>query len=645
MSLSDRAHVLSVGSAASFFYGDDFATNPDSGRILTKNDEQYELMEPYPSPPYTDSNATRRIPLPGSLSAHSDDIDTSQIGGVLDSPVVFQRAHSPPLSPPPTLPTLTTELPFGDDQTSTLISAPLALERHMEVIHSYNLALSLQTIPLGQESHLLSPLSPEFIANPHDAYDDEANAVAQSTAPFDLGPLGTLLLEEDESPISPSSMFEEDKCPWTPHSLYSTLGYIDVGQEFLSHNHQDQRHLQSLCEYSMDHFLPGIVSEQLGDFPYPSSPLIAHRELDLDGYSSYFDHYGDYGGAPGSQSPCVRTLDLQEDNDEAELGLSLASFPAPGVNISPMPPPTASSLFSSECDWDPSSSTLDATTDSTIAVSAPGSSLLLLDVDFEYNEHAPMSLPSPSSSSISSSPDILLESLDSRIFNLGEADLGPEYVTLMSHPELQDDLRALLALRRQAQVAEKAAKCREHELEMSMSLQEQERRNISPDVKITVPQMQEKFDVRSSRKRQKERCREIGALVSLTLFGESKPITEKSSSQQNSSHMNSSEASTKLSKKVSKKKRSITSMAQLVARMVLRRRDASTERFTSRQIGSVHHGLCSPPGGSRPYTRSPLWQCVTVDDQADDLEDDDDDSLGLGAGLNLKGFGDFQSGQ
>src|ERR1700761_3281534 len=73
---------------------------------ITHENEDAGVSAVYPSPPPTNSQPKRNVPLPTT---------THEFGGILDSPVVLMKAPAPtPLSPPPTIPTPTLALPPTD---------------------------------------------------------------------------------------------------------------------------------------------------------------------------------------------------------------------------------------------------------------------------------------------------------------------------------------------------------------------------------------------------------------------------------------------------------------------------------------------------------------------------------------------------
>ncbi|KAK7036038.1 hypothetical protein R3P38DRAFT_2910312 [Favolaschia claudopus] len=125
------------------------------GFVCTTTDQPNENQDAgnpcvYPSPPPTTSQPKQNVPLPSAARYHQH-----QFGGILDSPLVLMKApaHSP-LSPPPTIPTLTHALPPSDAQDSQVPSLLLPIEE----LHDES-----QSSPRPRTPQLLSPISPEWL--------------------------------------------------------------------------------------------------------------------------------------------------------------------------------------------------------------------------------------------------------------------------------------------------------------------------------------------------------------------------------------------------------------------------------------------------------------------------------------------------
>lgn len=113
---------------------------------------------PYPSPPAT--NVKQTVPLP-TLHFYA----ARETGGILDSPLFMYHdvltTHAP-ISPPPTIPTPTLELPQADGVTC------VGSESRE---YSSSLLGATPSTP-GEAQQLLSPLSPEWES--HDIPSDVA---------------------------------------------------------------------------------------------------------------------------------------------------------------------------------------------------------------------------------------------------------------------------------------------------------------------------------------------------------------------------------------------------------------------------------------------------------------------------------------
>ncbi|KAJ3981434.1 hypothetical protein F5890DRAFT_541692 [Lentinula detonsa] len=810
---NQRATSAGVGSPSH----DDFLPSLETSLSIdkikkspTKSHDEYEdetrLVITPASYPYHHHTQELSLPSPSctpNLSPHGEhdekDFDSntspfrktaphcvspaSHIGGILDSPVLHMHLRVP-ISPPPTLPTFTADLPSNkEDQASPPdnVFTPSLLELYMgdRDLHGLTLDQCNQPELALWNAHLLSPLSPQstdgityLCTSPQLSGGPSALSPCEGSdrftepfPPFGFDPLdlNSLLLDQEAMPSTMSStldMLDEAKCSWMPHSLYSPLDHIDTARctgetttphssysqnlsgPLCHHQAQDWDHVQRHLSYPSPEFSPDQPMESA--LPHPSPPLVRRyielddlkdREHIYDGlsalasgsnqsaehFNSYDDHY-DYeydADALGSQSPSMRNFMLPELEADAEmeitsdsgLGLSLTSLPtssdlltSPSSSVQSLPTQACSSSASSsttllelpqwgsEPDTSKSASSVELgifeSDDQFDSHNTKSSNFLLLDMDIHSSPPSqthtlyPDRLPSPNT---------LIESLDSRLSHFpldssctnifSDADC-PEYKVLRANPGLYQDLLQLLALRRKAQTVERNAKRKEQELEAEVDVMRIGRTGTDarlPPPSLAVAQA-EKAEARSARKREKERCREIASMVALTLFGGGGNGTEsnvnvKSSDDDAAANIDSMDfGQTFLMKtgasqfikgsnerKKKKKRVSLVSMAQLVARMILRRRDNSCS--PSSFSGPVsHQPLFSPPGvGPRHYAKSPLWQSTTIgyneevrcEDvnmglgveggvvEKDKGEIDNDD---LGVGLRLKGFGDFGDG-
>ncbi|KDQ34195.1 hypothetical protein PLEOSDRAFT_1100124 [Pleurotus ostreatus PC15] len=277
----------------------------------------------YPSPPPTNSNPKRSVPLP-AITFHSGcgskcfvfgSVNTKAVmgpGGIPSPPDIQQI----PISPPPTIHTTIHALPTLHDATTPLILPPTPEEEEAQIIDdSDDSILTFPPIPEEDEyqsdeavdspaaaptlselpdAQLLSPLSPEWtptgIADfllPQD--DDDYSLLSNDGGPFSLrrslhshGPFSPPFLaplniptgeagpshdhgmedDVDSSPEDPESLFT----PRTPESIEVPLLGNDVG--FLSKLDFD-------CMDEEDHI----------QISHPSSPSISTHnlpELDFD---------------------------------------------------------------------------------------------------------------------------------------------------------------------------------------------------------------------------------------------------------------------------------------------------------------------------------------------------------------------------
>ncbi|KAH7877280.1 uncharacterized protein C8R40DRAFT_1168622 [Lentinula edodes] len=544
---SGNTRVLRVGSPSSPH--DEFSSSTSNDKTLTKINDEYETYcqavtppAAYPSPPHTDVDAVCKIPLAPFMSGlypHDDEEDypdashskqnmrhamsTSPIGGALDSPLIYLQ-HPAPLSPPPTFPAPTTLLP-RPKKTTEIPLMLFYLRACWGLLRSIITHATLRS--LSQRSRSIRMIICHGI----------------SVIGHSLG-LYSLLLDQTgiPSPASPSfGMYEEYKCPWTPRSLDSssnddgTARYITKSMTTAPHlsypspKSSHWPHQIPLHPPSHPPFLSPDISTELpmqSEFPHPSSPSIRYIELHGPVYDSE---------APGSQSPSIRTFELpelEEDEDletgfHSALGLSLTSFPT--MSEISLAPEDSSSRFSSLSQYILQNSPSLITCSPPISAnfndagydSATPSSMLLLDVNIESSQNIkfnPGRLPSPNT---------LVESLDSRSSHLpldsSPSDIPsyadcPEYAVLRAQPDLYQCLLRLLALHRKAQISEKEAKIRERELVPLVEL---------TDMCVVEA---EKTEAKSTRQREKERRREVAAIVALTLFGGTHDDTKSSPS-------------------------------------------------------------------------------------------------------------------
>ncbi|KAK7040298.1 hypothetical protein VNI00_009766 [Paramarasmius palmivorus] len=172
-------------------------------------------------------------------------------------------------------------------------------------------------------------------------------------------------------------------------------------------------------------------------------------------------------------------------------------------------------------------------------------------------------------------------------------DLDPAAYASCSDP----DVARLIQLRKKAQSLERSAREREEKMLMS-------------------GWMAARAEARKERKREKERVKEISAMLRLRLEGNGQGLAV------------ADEDMTSPSPKKGKTKRVISSMAQLVARMMFRRRECSDRPM-------IHTPLPPSVEVKRFRPSSPLRHSWSI---SDDEEESEDDEMGLDG---LKGFDDM----
>ncbi|KAJ3806458.1 hypothetical protein F5876DRAFT_68933 [Lentinula aff. lateritia] len=209
----------------------------------------------------------------------------------------------------------------------------------------------------------------------------------------------------------------------------------------------------------------------------------------------------------------------------------LRNSPSPITCLPPAPSPISTRTI--ESDWDTSTPNLSpANFDDARYDSASPFNMLLLDMNVESPENHksnPGRLPSPNT---------LVQSLDSRsshlLLDYSLSDIPsyvdcPGYTVLRAQPDLYQDLSRLLALHRKAQASEKEAKIRKRALVAQVELTDMcsagEKIASTMDVApVKLPSSSlvvievEKAEARATRKCEKERRREVAAIIALTPF-------------------------------------------------------------------------------------------------------------------------------
>ncbi|KAJ6630384.1 hypothetical protein B0H10DRAFT_984840 [Mycena sp. CBHHK59/15] len=463
------------------------------GFVCTTTSDPHENQEShphlvYPSPPPTNSQPKRNVPLPFPGAARNCQY---QYGGILDSPVVLMSAPTPtPLSPPPTIPTPTHALPPSDAHS---------YEDEAQPFSSLLQPIPEHESPRLPQTQLLSPISPEWtthhkpeedlfgaddssgcvlMSQPHkSAYDyafapGEDDDVLAGAPPFGRPALRPLDIPMYEAP--PNKMQVDQGV---------LLGFPGV---VLDEGHEDDAN-------SPFEFMP----------PSPFSPIcdLDFSESDLDG----LDLDMDLGTGPSSYtSPSLRSFASlpSPDLDDLDLDMDLC----PGIGMSPSSPsrryvaslPSFDASAHSEAfpDFDYSPSPYDtsaATADTDLAMSSPDAPPSLLPTPHPSANALLLDLPAPT---LDNKPPALLDTFSPE--ELVER-LPPGYPLA--------ELEGLLAVRRRAGVALAAA------LSSSSS--------TFPSAPALGVRAQEKprdsGEPRRRRKRAKELGREVDALVGLVL--------------------------------------------------------------------------------------------------------------------------------
>ncbi|KAH7924082.1 hypothetical protein BV22DRAFT_538491 [Leucogyrophana mollusca] len=305
---------------AHYSQADHSSENHWQSRVEQSNPCGLVFYNPYLSPPPSSSSSKSTVPLPEEIGEFEPIYSTHAIG-VLDSPTVMRRedlsCHKP-LTPPPTLPLLTLELPdsdgdvafegdedmmesFGDESTddecdeqmpsarvedySVLPLSPLSptIGSSHSPIKSSGLGVQPEPPSGNQSSDFFHPLwSPDFL----------------SSKDKDL-PMDTSLMNNDDfSPLispplqTPSPLFEFDM----PRPL---LAPLDI--PWPCHNTQPDHRIPSSPRGS-------LLSLNDADEPSPpESPSILHMDLpDID---------DDRAPHIIPSSPCRRSCSFLPDSD------------------------------------------------------------------------------------------------------------------------------------------------------------------------------------------------------------------------------------------------------------------------------------------------------------------------------------------
>ncbi|KAJ7290240.1 hypothetical protein C8J57DRAFT_1705682 [Mycena rebaudengoi] len=543
------------------------------GFICNTNSEPHEKTNNsvYPSPPPTNSQQKRNVPLPGAMQQQY------QFGGILDSPVVHMSA--PPVaglfSPPPTIPTSTHALP--DDEPVAFSSKTTLLQPIAED------ETPSQPQPQPQ---LLSPISPEWTTS------------CKPEELFATGDTGDSVLMAQDPDGAHDYYTEKDVLGGAMPFGRPALHHLDIPSYHdhatpQSDMHADQPVLLGFSGTSMPHLIEEEGQDVTSSFGYtppsPSSPFRDLKPSDLD------DLDMDY--QPFYASPSLRSFASlpSPDLDDLELDMDIG----PGMGMSPSPSRRCVASLPSFDDEDidfsnfaydtslepidfdmssPSASSSSSFSPQTSPLPSPHFNALLLD------------LPAPDATAIQSSktPSVLDTLSTAELAALLPAGYPPA------------ELDGLLGVRERAGEALAAA------LSSSPS---------SPTLGQDTPR--DAGEPRRRRKRAKELTREVDALVGLVLgllptptaaAVDSAPVEAVAAPGYfDDEHPNKKAAKAKAKMKARGEKTGLVgsaSVPQLVARMILRRRDRGArvlaEAPKKDRVGSPLGRCCFSLEGDEP---------------------------------------------
>lgn len=507
----------------------------------------------YPSPPHTSSQPKQSVPLPSNEDLACP---IPHFGGVLDSPMIYKHEALrcvAPLSPPPTAPTPTQALPPTEHDLLSTVEhgdyheAPQAGDGHLATVSAH----------AANAVQLLSPLSPEW----------ETNQMSDMPSP-ESSKDSVLLSSPRLLPISPGSFDYLEYCADGPSCERPFLPLLDIPDRFPHSDDSWGDYLPPSMDMDFGGFkgLPMVSSppaspqpsilkldddivfdepflDQSQLFPHPSSPSIhSIRPLSFD-LDDDIDSY-QHPSSPSRRSfSSLPALDFQDDevfDTPLSPGHMMLSLPGADTDDDLIPADLAPASYNPSIDDFPIS---------------PSSkrSLLLLD---DPNDVPPPRSPSPEN-----------------------FDLDPALISECSDP----DLHRLCELREKSQAAERAARQLEAQL-------------------LEQGSVHMRAEARRVRKREKERSREISALLRLKLSERGVDVAPVDEQQ-------------RLTRSPSRKV--ISSMAQLVARMMFRRHD------TFRPLANRKTSFSSSASDTRssPLARSSL-PLDSVDQQASWSDDD-----------------------
>lgn len=414
-----------------------------------------DSVKVYPSPPSGSSSSASTISLPEE-SGESTHLYFTHLAGVLDSPPVMRRedlAPQRPLTPPPTMPHPTLNLPEAD------VDLPLYgqevdevddIEEQYADDESYP-SPSGSSPPHSAKSDLsLSPLSPSW-----DPPCAQALSIASSQDFSDSDHPNALF-----SPCDACAPLALDYCHPLPHSPRKPSSLLDVDVEAPTP-------LLALIS------IPWVSSQSPESDPEPPSSSSS---------SSSLTSLSDYDELPPPSSPLISRLDLPDLEDD---GLP---------KIIPSSPSRRSCLGlpDSDSDVEMSDSAIDP------VLTLPGQPLLSLPGAETDDDLIPriVALQSRTIPFTSSRPLLFID--DPRDVPLPRSPSPEDFDLCLSPEDITDpELAQLFDLRKRSIAAERAARRVEA---------------LTDDVDLFT-----QAEARKIRKRERERSKEVGTLIRLKL--------------------------------------------------------------------------------------------------------------------------------
>ncbi|KAG6902074.1 hypothetical protein C0995_004773 [Termitomyces sp. Mi166 len=475
------------------------------------------------------------------------------------------------MTPPPTIPTPTLALPPADADMDTDSELPPIPTSH-DGWDASLLSLPSASSCSDQDSGLLSPISPEWTTNGI-VYDMAPSLPSSSNTPSVLlgGNHSHLFSEPESLPY----LQESDDNNTSPHCR-SILPHLDIPFQFSPESTWSESPTSSV-DFDEELDMLATPSTPPMDMDIPSTPrslptspfsdeLTFTTDDKLFGNDFRDEKYLNFLQPPlheleflpelddipnSPSSPSLRSFSTlpslhDEDEDEDEDPDGLTSPPSPGATLISLP----------DADHDDFLFPSDPDLPSDFPISPFGSSsgsLLLLE-----DETLPRS-PSPEN-----------------------CDVDPASIEDSTDP----DIRRLGELWRRSLNAERIAR------QLEQTLLEQ-------------GAVHQRWEARRARKKEKERGREIGAMLRLKM-------AQEKGKEMETLRVEGVEMEEREEERAVKKKGSISSMEQLVAKMMLRRND------TYRSLANRKTPLTSKFYTSSPLVRYGDFVGMDVDDEGED---------------------------